>query len=163
VIPGSPVARGRASAAVQVRTPPPGAEAPAPAMPQDLSRLSVLVLDDEPDARELLASMLGFRGARVRVASSVKEALAAIAEERPDVLVSDIGMPLQDGYDLIERLRALPAEEGGALPAVALTAYARTADRTRALLAGFNAHLTKPVEIDQLAAVITSIVPGARR
>jgi PAS domain S-box-containing protein len=163
VIPGSPVARGRASAAVQVRTPPPGAAAPAPAMPQDLSRLSVLVLDDEPDARELLASMLGFRGARVRVASSVKEALAAIATERPDVLVSDIGMPLQDGYDLIERLRALPAAEGGALPAVALTAYARTADRTRALLAGFNAHLTKPVEIDQLAAVIASIVPGAGR
>ncbi len=161
VIPGSPVAQRRASAAVQVRTPPPGPEAPPPAMPQDLSRLSVLVLDDEPDARELLASMLGFRGARVRVASSVKEALAAIAEERPDVLVSDIGMPLQDGYDLIERLRTLPAAEGGALPAVALTAYARTADRTRALLAGFNAHLTKPVEIDQLAAVIASIVPGA--
>ncbi len=156
-IPGSRVSRAGASAAVNVHAPLEGTAQAVTDMPQDLSGLSVLVLDDEHDARELLASMLGMRGASVRVAASVKEALSVIADSRPDVLVSDIGMPIEDGYDLIERLRALPAPEGGALPAVALTAYARTADRTRALLAGFNAHLTKPVEIDRLASVIASL------
>jgi CheY-like chemotaxis protein len=122
-----------------------------------LGGVRVLVVDDEPDARALLAALLGRRGARVVTASSAAEALPAVAALRPDVLVSDIGMGGEDGYELIRRVRALPAGEGGRTPALALTAYARAEDRARALAAGFQAHLAKPIEPAELAAAVASL------
>ncbi|HEX5661018.1 MAG TPA: ATP-binding protein, partial [Polyangiales bacterium] len=114
--------------------------------PPAIAGLRVLVVDDEDDARDLLRALLDHGGASVRAASNVREALALLKADPPDVLVTDIGMPEQDGYALIEQVRALPAERGGRTPAVALTAYARSEDRTRALLKGFNHHVAKPVD-----------------
>lgn len=131
-----------------------------------LSGLRVLVVDDEPDARELIQTLLEEAGAAVRVAASAADALAIVECERPDVLVSDIGMPLQDGHALIARLRALDAASGGTIPAIALTAYARAEDKAKAIAAGFTAHIGKPVDpADLLAAVAhlaTQAAPIAR-
>ncbi len=118
----------------------------------------ILVVDDEPDARELLAEMLTTCGAKVSTAGSVAEAIGLVQELRPDVVVSDIGMPGEDGYDLIKQLRALAPDDGGKTPAVALTAYARLEDRTKALVAGFNMHVPKPVEPAELLGVLTSLM-----
>jgi CheY-like chemotaxis protein len=117
-----------------------------------------LVVDDEEDARDLLRTMLEHCNASVRTAASSQEALAKLRAEPPDVLITDIGMPNEDGYALIEQVRALRAEHGGRTPAVALTAYARSEDRTRALLKGFNHHVAKPVDPDELLAVIANLV-----
>jgi PAS domain S-box-containing protein len=122
-----------------------------------LRDLRVLVVDDEADARELLAEVLSRCGADVVVASSAEEALSKVRESRPDVLVSDIEMPGQNGYDLIRAVRALGREEGGAVPAAALTAYAGAEDRMKALSAGFQIHLPKPVQPAELATVIASL------
>jgi hypothetical protein len=126
--------------------------------PERLDGLKVLVVDDEADTRELLKVGIGRCGAEVVTAGSAREALAAIAEERPDLLISDIGMPGEDGYELIKKIRALPAGRGRKIPAIALTAYARTEDRLRALRAGYQSHIAKPVELAELAAVIASLV-----
>jgi CheY-like chemotaxis protein len=91
------------------------------------------------------------------LADSANEAFEAIATEIPDVLISDIGMPIEDGYDVIRRLRSLPPEKGGRLPAIALTAYARVDDRMQALKAGYQMHVPKPVELAELAAVVASV------
>jgi CheY-like chemotaxis protein len=115
-------------------------------------------VDDEPDARELLRMGLEQCGAVVTVASSVDEALEAMTTNVPDVLISDIGMPGQDGYELIKRVRALPAERGGSVPAIALTAYARVEDRMQALRAGYQMHVPKPVELVELVTVAVSLV-----
>ncbi|MFZ6182772.1 ATP-binding protein [Nannocystis pusilla] len=125
--------------------------------PPELAGLRVLVVDDERDTRDMLGTLLRRCGVEVTLAASAAEALRSIEAERPDVLVSDIGMPGEDGYSLLEKLRKLPREAGGTLPAVALTAYARSEDRTRALLAGFNNHVAKPVEPLELLAVIASL------
>jgi signal transduction histidine kinase/ActR/RegA family two-component response regulator len=124
---------------------------------QQLEGVTVLVVDDEPDAREMLGEMLGACHAKVVTASSVAEALRLVPEVRPDVVVSDIGMPDEDGYVLIRKLRALPEGAGGRIPAIALTAYARFEDRTKALVAGFNMHVPKPVEPAELLAVLASL------
>ncbi|HTN86938.1 MAG TPA: response regulator [Sorangium sp.] len=129
--------------------------------PPELDGLNVLVVDDEDDTRELLVTMLEQCGARVTAVASTTEALLALKALRPDVLVSDIAMPGEDGYTLIRKVRALPAKSGGKTPAVALTAYARTEDRTRALRAGFNTHVPKPIEQAELLAVLANI-SGAR-
>jgi CheY-like chemotaxis protein len=121
----------------------------------------VLVVDDEADARAVLAAVLEQCGAAVTTAGSVREALLALEQDHPDVLVSDIGMPGEDGYRLIQRVRALGSASGGGLPAVALTAYARTEDRMRALSAGFQAHLPKPVEPEELAALVADLARRA--
>lgn len=115
------------------------------------------MVDDEPDTRDLLSAGLGKCGAEVIVAASAKEAFAVIKEKLPDVLVSDIGMPEQDGYEMIQRLRTLPAEQGGRIPAIALTAYARLEDRMHALRAGYQMHVPKPVELAELVAVAASL------
>lgn len=111
-----------------------------------LDGLSVLVVDDEYDARRLMKRFLEVRGAAVTTAASVDEAMELLANEVPDVLLSDIGMPDHDGYELIQRVRDLPEEEGGAMPAVAITAFARADDRERALMSGFQMHMAKPVD-----------------
>jgi signal transduction histidine kinase/ActR/RegA family two-component response regulator len=122
-----------------------------------LDGIRVLVVDDEKDARDVIVAILEQRGARTIEAGSVEEALAKLDEERPDVLVSDIGLPDEDGYSLMRRIRALPRDKGGAIPAAALTAYARTEDRMQALLAGFQIHVPKPVQPAELIAVVSSL------
>jgi PAS domain S-box-containing protein len=124
---------------------------------QRLKDLRILVIEDDPDTRELLKTILERCGARVRAVASSDAAMAEIAKGIPDVLISDIGMPGESGYDLIKKVRSLEPEQGGRVPAVALTAYAAAADRRRALLAGFQTHLAKPVEPDELLAVIASL------
>jgi PAS domain S-box-containing protein len=120
-----------------------------------LAGLKVLVVDDEPDARQLLRVALVAGQAQVAVAASAAEALTVIAEFHPDVIVCDIGMPEQDGYDLIHRVRANPATRD--IPAAALTAFARPEDRKRSLLAGFQTHVAKPVDPAELTAVVASL------
>jgi signal transduction histidine kinase/ActR/RegA family two-component response regulator len=133
------------------------------ASPQSLAGLRVLVVEDEEDSREMLLLVLGECGAEVRGAESSEEALRALEEWQPDVLVSDIGMPGDDGYELIRRVRALGPDRGGAVPAIALTAYARVEDRMRALEAGFHMHVGKPVEPAELVLVIDSLLKMVRR
>ncbi|MDB5296167.1 MAG: two-component sensor histidine kinase, partial [Phycisphaerales bacterium] len=123
----------------------------------DLAGVSVLVVDDEPDALSLARRVLEGRGARVFIAGSAADGLAAVRGELPDVLVSDIGMPETDGYALIRSVRALRPDEGGRIPAAALTAFARPEDRDRALAAGFQAHVTKPVEPDEFLTVVAGL------
>ncbi len=131
----------------------------------ELARLDgvrVLVLDDEEMARELVVMILTQAGAETLMAASVAEALATLAalppEQYPDVLISDLSMPDEDGYSLIRQLRQLAPERGGRLPAIALTSYGRMEDRVRVLGAGFQAHVTKPVEAEELVTVIASLV-----
>ncbi|HEX8723617.1 MAG TPA: PAS domain S-box protein [Pyrinomonadaceae bacterium] len=125
--------------------------------PPGLEGLRVLVVDDEADTREVLLAVLASCGAQPTAAASAAEALRLLGRERYDVLVSDIGMPEEDGYDLIRRVRALAGERGGTIPAVALTAYARAEDRMRALRSGFQMHVPKPVEPAELITVVANL------
>jgi PAS domain S-box-containing protein len=140
-----------------VSTAPPSDELPALA----LSGIRVLIVDDQPDAREFLERLLAERGALVTVAASAAEALAHLELAAPDVLVADIGMPDVDGYELIRRVRRRERSRGGAVPAVALTAFAREVDRERALAAGYEEHVPKPVEPSVLFAVIARLARGS--
>ena len=124
----------------------------------DLSGITVVVVDDHDDARDLIKRVLEECDAKVVTASGAAEALATVERERPDVLVSDIGMPEVDGYELLRMVRALGPAKGGGLPAIALTAFARSEDRTRALHAGFLVHVSKPVEPSELVATVASVV-----
>jgi PAS domain S-box-containing protein len=137
--------------------PPPLSPQPPRAESLDLQGLRVLAVDDEPDARDLLATLLHQYGAEAVTVASAPEALAQIATFCPDVLVSDIGMPGIDGYTLIEKIRALPATAGGAIPALALTAYAREDDRQRAIASGFQQHIPKPLNPKQLAQALWTL------
>jgi signal transduction histidine kinase len=127
----------------------------------DLSGIRVIVVDDDPDARELMAETLGYYGADVTTADSAAEALALLPELRPDVLLSDIGMRGEDGYALIQQVRALPRDRGGLVPAVAVTAYAAGTDRVRALGAGFQLHIAKPFDPIELARVVQRLSGSA--
>ena len=122
-----------------------------------LNGVTVLAVDDEPDARNLIRRVLEDCGARVFVAASAREGLELLRRERPDMLLSDIGMPGEDGYEFIRQVRQLRPDEGGRTPAAALTAFARAEDRTRALRAGYQTHVTKPVEPMELTAVVASL------
>jgi len=135
----------------------PGAPEPQDAAARDLSGLTVLVVDDTRDGRELIARILTDCHARVRVAASAREAFDALRSQRPDVLISDLGMPEFDGFELIGWVRALPRDAGGTLPAIALTAFARPEDRLKALEAGFSTHISKPVEPGELIAAVASV------
>ena len=141
---------------------------PPPAAPdltlRDLTGASVLVVDDDRDARELIARILTDCHAKVRIAASAREAFAALQADMPDLLISDLGMPEVDGFELLSWVRALPRDRGGLLPAVALTAFARSEDRLRALEAGFSSHISKPVEPSELIDTVGSLVrpAGAR-
>ncbi len=127
------------------------------ACPSEVEGLKILVIDDEPDARELIRTVLEHCRALVTTAASAAEALDSLGREIPDVIVSDIGMPGEDGYAFIRTLRTRTREEGGRVPAVALTAYARPEDRTRALVEGFQSHATKPIDPQELLIVIANL------
>jgi PAS domain S-box-containing protein len=122
-----------------------------------LTGLRILVVDDEPDAREIVAAILAEGGAEIATASSARQALELIEQWKPDLLISDIGMPTESGYDLIRKVRALAPGKGGQIPAIALTAYARTEDRLKILSAGFQMHVPKPIEPIELATVVASL------
>ena len=126
-----------------------------------LAGLKVLVVDDEADTRELIREVLKGCGSEVITSRSVAEALEAIEKYKPDILISDLGMPDEDGYSLILKIRALPAEQGGQIPAAALTAYARAEDRMRVLRSGFQFHLPKPVDSAELVTVVASLAGRA--
>ena len=131
----------------------------SPSRRVNLTGRRILVVDDEADACELLTTILGRAGAEVVAAASAAEALTTLRRWRPDVLISDIGMPGDDGFALIRKIRALPPDEGGHVRALALTAYARSEDRVRALEAGFQTHVAKPVDPLELTALIGTLVP----
>ena len=135
----------------------PGELMPGPAMQLSLEGVTILVVDDEPDARALIEQVLCECHARVHSAASADEGLARLELLRPDLLLSDIGMPGCDGYQFIQRVRQLPPERGGKTPAIALTAFARSEDRTRAMLAGYQVHISKPVEPHELLATVASL------
>lgn len=147
-----------AAAAVAARAP----AGPEPRVPIKLAGVRVLVVEDEEDTRDLLSAALGHSGAEVEPAGSAKEALSALRRRPPDVLVCDIAMPEEDGYTLLARVRALAAEEGGLVPAVALTAYAHSDDRRRALAAGYQVHLSKPIDAGELVAVVARMAARHR-
>jgi len=136
------------SSAYEAREAPPGKE------PVPLGGLRVLVVDDEPDTCDALEAILEEAGAEVRACRSAAEALAELDSWWPDVLLSDIAMPGEDGYSLLRSVRAQEARHGRAIAAVALTAYARAEDRRKALSAGFQMHVPKPVDGDDLIAVV---------
>jgi CheY-like chemotaxis protein len=122
-----------------------------------LEGLRIVLVDDDLDARDLLTTVLLQRSAKVFAAENAGEAFLLVKRERPDVLISDIAMPEEDGYMLIRRVRALPEEQGGRTPSIAVTAYAGRADRNRALEAGFDAHYAKPIDIDSLVDCLIDI------
>lgn len=153
----------RREAASDIRRVHPAAEGGAlPDCPPELDRLNVLLVDDEADSRELLKLVLDLCGAEVTTANSAAEAFAAFAGRKFDILISDIGMPGEDGFSLIGRIRDLPNEEGGAVPAIALTAYARSEDRVQALRSGFQMHVAKPVEPIELIVAVANLAGRMR-
>jgi CheY-like chemotaxis protein len=143
------------------------AESPAEVQPSDngkrgpegattLTGLRILIVDDDSDSREALAALLMLRAAEVRSVATVREALEVLTDWQPHVLISDIGMPDEDGYDLIREVRALEAGNGRHIPAIALTGYAAVEDGERALSAGYQMHIGKPIEADHLVRVIAN-------
>lgn len=135
----------------------PATSRPPPPRAVSLRGLKVLAVDDEADARELVTTVLEREGATVITVATGPEAFARLAALRPDVLVCDISMPIEDGYALIRRIRGLSPERGGRTPAIALTTYAREEDRRKALAAGFEVHVPKPVEPSELVEVVARL------
>lgn len=131
--------------------------APVKSLPVNLDGLLLLVVDDDPDAREPVRRLLEDAGAEALAVGSVAEALEAVGQRQPDLVVSDLAMPEQDGYDFIKALRALPAGRGK-VPAIALTAYASPEDRERTSKAGFQDHLAKPVDGRKLISAVAALV-----
>jgi PAS domain S-box-containing protein len=127
-----------------------------------LTSIRVMVVEDEPDSAEFVKKLLEMHGADILVAGSAREALKLLRHTQLDILISDIGLPEMDGYELMEEIRQKHAADGGRIPAIALTAYARSEDRTRALLAGYQAHLTKPVDPTELIATVASFTELVR-
>ena len=130
---------------------------PSDFVSMELAGLTVLVVDDQPDARELILRVLEDCSARVLTAGSAEEAVPIVEHDRPDVLITDIGMPGADGYELLRRVRELGPARGGRVPAIALTAFARSEDRTRALRSGFMVHVSKPVDPSELVATVVAV------
>jgi CheY-like chemotaxis protein len=127
-----------------------------------LAGIAVVVVDDDADARELLQAVLRDAAAQVSTAASAAAGLELVKAQHPDVLISDIGMPERDGYQLIRDIRRLPSTEGGRTPAIALTAFARSEDRTKAMLAGYQVHVSKPIEAQELVATVLSLAGHGR-
>lgn len=129
---------------------------------QRLDGLHILVVEDDADGRELMSTVIERAGARATTVASVKAALQALESAQPDALVSDIGLPNEDGFALIRQIRAREAERGGFLPAVALTGYVHEEERASVLAAGFQVHVPKPVDLADLMAAIVSVTRDAR-
>jgi CheY-like chemotaxis protein len=123
-----------------------------------LKDLTILVVEDDADARELMQAALEQRGARVFTAESVARAFELLQGTTPGLIISDIAMPEEDGVGFVRRLRALAPEAGGQIPAIAVSAYAASSDRSRALSAGFDHYLHKPVDFDELESAIDSVL-----
>jgi CheY-like chemotaxis protein len=123
----------------------------------ELTGLRVLAVDDQPDTLDMITSVLSQCGAEVETSTSAAAAFAKLGLWRPDVIIADIGMPDEDGYSLVKRIRALAPEQGGTIPAVALTAYARVEDRVRSLSSGYQMHVPKPVEPVELMTIVASL------
>jgi PAS domain S-box-containing protein len=130
----------------------------APDCPPEISGLKVLIVDDEADSLDLINFVLSSCGVQTSAVGSAAEAFELIQRERFDVIVSDIGMPVEDGFTLMSRIRKLTAERGGAIPAIALTAYARQEDRKQAQRSGFQEHISKPFEPSELIRVVADVV-----
>lgn len=130
--------------------------------PRELGGLRVLVVEDDPDIRELLASILAQAGAVVASAESAATGFDEVRRFRPQLLVSDIGMPREDGYSFIRRVRALGDDAGGQIPSIALTAFTSDGDRARALRAGFTLHMGKPVEAFELVYAVKTLANAER-
>lgn len=156
-----PVTALHADTAADVFAPAPSATIAVP--PPDLGGFHVLIVDDEADGRALIQHVLAQCNATITTAASAAEGLQAVKDGRPDAIISDIGMPGEDGYEFLAKLRRLSDAEGGDTPAVALTAFARSEDRRRALMAGFQMHLPKPVEPAELMAVVSNLFAASRR
>jgi CheY-like chemotaxis protein len=127
-------------------------------MGKELYGLKILVVDDDVDTRELIEWVLKRVGAEVTSVGSAREALDVLEREKPHLLVSDIAMPEEDGYALLKKIRALPPERGGRIPAIALTAHSLVQDRLQSLRAGFQSHVPKPVVPEELVEVVASII-----
>lgn len=137
--------------------PPPGLLQEFTTLPRSealLENLKVLLVDDDPETRTVLATLLAEGGAQVEAVGSAQEAIATLRSSQSDLILSDIGMPEMDGYQMIQRIRSLPSSEGGEIPAIAITAFAQNEDRQRALDAGFQAHLSKPVSSRRLLSTV---------
>jgi CheY-like chemotaxis protein/nitrogen-specific signal transduction histidine kinase len=132
-------------------------------VPVSLLGLRVAVVEDEADTRDMIEHLLGLCEAEVRTAASASEGLELVRTWRPDLLISDIGMPNRDGFAFIRDVRALPRDQGGAVPAIALTGYAGVEDRVRVLATGFQMHIAKPVEPEEFVAVVASVVGFERQ
>jgi len=127
------------------------------ALEAKLKDVRILVVEDDPDTRDLIGAVLGGHGAVVTPVDSTAKALSELERRKPDLIISDIGMSGENGYEFIKKVRMLTPEAGGRIPAIALTAYAGTRDRRRALLAGFQTHLTKPIEPDDLLGAVLGL------
>src|SRR5207249_1386488 len=156
-----PLAAGQTAGEAERRPPSPSAPA-SQCEEAALDGLRVLVVDDEPDNNDVVGTLLSSRGAEVRLAGSARQAVEMLREWKPDVLVTDIAMPDQDGYDLLASIRSQEGEPAEIL-AIALTAYASREDRIRLLSAGFQAHVAKPVDSMELTAVVASLGRTAQR
>ncbi len=158
----SPGEGGGATFTVTLPIPPVSTGEPEAMAAGELAGLRILVVEDDPSSREMLTNLLESYGAEVTAAASAAEGFAALGRTLPDVLVSDIGMAEESGYDLIRRIRALPPERGGAVPALAFTAYSSEGDRQEAFAAGFQLHLAKPTEPAKLRSAIASLARPSR-
>jgi CheY-like chemotaxis protein len=136
-------------------------EEQSPEQALDLQGVKILIVDDETDTRELVAFVLEQQRAQVTAVSSAYEALVALPQVKPDVLLSDIGMPGMDGYMLIQQVRTLAPEQGGQVPAIALTAYAGDTNQQQVIAAGFQKHISKPIESEVLVQEIAHLVRPA--
>jgi signal transduction histidine kinase len=157
-----PIANSTADTELALTAAPLPADDSASVATSSLEGVSVLIVDDDLDAREILTLALRDQGARVRAVASAAAALRSLRKQVPDVVVSDIGMPGQDGYAFLRKLRLLDSSQGGQVPAVALTAFAAPADAARALAAGFNRHVSKPVMPSEIVEVVASLAARPR-
>ncbi len=161
-LPLLPVSRERAGDAPPSVNPPMQISVATTDCPPELTDLSVMFVDDDADSRYLFSLVLDACGAKVMTANSASEAFEMIKREKFDVVISDIGMPDEDGFSLIGKIRDLPNEQGGTVPAIALTAYARAEDRVQMLRSGFQMHLAKPVEPAELVAAVANLAGRTR-
>lgn len=127
----------------------------------ELRGTRVLVVDDDADNREMLAIILGHSGALVATADCAAEALCVLEREHSQVLISDIGLPGEDGFSLLRKVRALPASRGGNIPAIALTGHGSREDRAHTLGEGFQVHLTKPIALDEMLAALVGVLQSS--